>query len=68
MSQRGKPAAAAVVAAPILNECDDIDTRCCGFILDKTDARPCLFRNRPSCHVNRGPDLVGWEEMKYERA
>ena len=50
-----------MVAAPILKECDDMDLRCLGFILDSTVANPDLVRKRPSCQVKRGPVLLGCE-------
>ena len=62
ISHLGNPAAAAVVAAPILNECDDMFVMCGGFILFMAADRFDLVRNRPSCQRNRGPLLFWCEE------
>ena len=66
MSQRGKPEAAAVEAAPILNECVENGFCCVG---DNASCRILLSRRRVrkvlSENVNSGPVLVGWLLMKW---
>ena len=57
-----------MVAAPILNECDDIDGMLAGFIFFSVAARPDLVRNLPSCQVKKGPDLDLWVEMYEDSA
>ena len=55
ISHLGWPAAAAVDAAPILNEWEDMFWVPGGLIRARTAARPDLVRYRPSCHMKRGP-------------
>ena len=33
-----------------------------GFMRFREAAKPGLVKYRPSCHANRGPDLVLWED------
>lgn len=68
MSHLGYPAAAAVVAAPIRNEWDDMDETCWGFTLFRMEAKPALVRYLPSCQVNNGPVRKGCIDMNLHRA
>ena len=60
MSQRGSPAAAAVVAAPILREWDDTgDLGSLGMALFSSELRRRRVRRLLFSKVNSGPDLSG---------
>ena len=61
MSHRGRPAAAAVVAAPIRNECVEIGARLVeGSAKLRIVVSLRLVRNVPSKYVNNGPVLLRW--------
>ena len=58
----GQPAAAAVEAAPILSECDDMFATPF-VVLVRRSFMSLLDRKRPFWKVNRGPDLEGCTAM-----
>ena len=68
MSHLGYPTAAAVVAAPIRNEWEDMDETCWGLTLSRMEARPALVKYLPSCQVNNGPLCEGCTDRNLLRA
>ena len=67
ISHLGQPAAAAVEAAPMRRECDEMLTL---PLVDSTSTllMSLLDKNRPLANVNNGPDLVGCVFARCRRA
>ena len=67
ISHLGQPAAAAVEAAPILSECEEMFATP-PVVLTNVELTSLRDKNLPFWNVNNGPLLDGWERTRWRRA